>query len=54
MTDRYGKTRIIKLRRAVDALRHAIAKGDPEETQRAWDRCEPWVDRIFVTEATND
>ena len=45
--DRYGRTNIAKIRAAVNALRDAIRSGDPEAIEAAWDRCEPWVDRIF-------
>ncbi|WP_375553379.1 hypothetical protein [Roseovarius mucosus] len=44
MTDRYGKTRIHKIRAAQNALREAIrAEGTPA-IQDAWDRLEPWLD----------
>lgn len=47
MTTHYGLARITKLRAAVSALRSAIrAEGTPA-IQDAWDRVEPWVDRIF-------
>lgn len=48
----YGRTKLSKLRAAVQALRDAIrAEGTPA-IQDAWDRCEPWVDRIFKPEDT--
>ena len=44
MTDRYGNTRIVKIRAAQNALREAIrAEGTPR-IQDAWDRLEPWID----------
>jgi hypothetical protein len=47
MPETYGRTKIGKLRAAVNALRDAIRSGDIEAIEAAWDRCEPWVDRIF-------
>lgn len=45
--ENYGRTKISKLRAAVNNLRTAIrAEGTPA-IQDAWDRVEPWVDRIF-------
>lgn len=45
---RYGNTKIIKLRHAVNELRKAIrAEGTPS-IQDAWDRAEPWLDRMFI------
>lgn len=42
--DRYGKTRMGKIRAAVENLRKAIrAEGTPA-VQDAWDRLEPWID----------
>lgn len=44
MTERYGKTRLSKIRKAVNELRAAIrAQGTPD-IQDAWDRLEPWLD----------
>lgn len=44
VTDRYGKTRIHKIRAAQNDLREAIrAEGTPS-IQDAWDRLEPWLD----------
>ena len=51
--DRYGRARIVTLRRDVNRLRAAIAKGHPIETQEAWDNCERWVDRLFTTEGSD-
>lgn len=43
----YGRTKLSKLRAAVNDLRTAIrAEGTPA-VQDAWDRAEPWIDRIF-------
>lgn len=47
MTDHYGLARITKLRAAVNALRIAIRSEGTPAIQDAWDRVEPWVDRIF-------
>lgn len=49
MTDRYGKAKIVKLRAAVDELRKACREEGTPRIQSAWDRAEPWVDRIFTT-----
>lgn len=51
IVERYGNTKIVKLRRAVDDLRQAIRNEGTPAIQDAWDRAEPWVDRIFVTES---
>lgn len=42
MTPRYGRTRISKIRQAVDGLRHMIATQGTPDIQEAWDRYEPW------------
>lgn len=49
MTERYGNTKITKLRKAVEDLRQAIRKKGTPAIQDAWDRAEPWIDRVFVT-----
>ena len=48
MAERYGKTRIVKLRQATNELRAAIAAEGTPRIQAAWDRAEQWVDRIFT------
>lgn len=50
---RYGKTRISKIKAAVDNLRSAIRSSGTPEIQDAWDRFEPWVDVVFGRPATS-
>lgn len=45
--ERYGATRVSKIRAAYNDLRQAIASGDIEAAQKAFDRYEPWADYIF-------
>lgn len=47
MTDRYGQTRVSKIRTAYNDLRRAIRAGDIEAAEAALDRYEPWADFIF-------
>ena len=48
MTDEtYGHTKIAKLRAAVNGLRAAIRSEGTPAIQDAWNRAEPWIDRIF-------
>lgn len=47
MTERYGKTRVSKIRAAFNDLRKAIRAGDNEAAEIALDRYEPWADYIF-------
>ncbi|WP_306150663.1 hypothetical protein [Roseovarius sp. MMSF_3281] len=42
--DRYGNTRISKIRKAVNDLRRAIQREGTQDIQVAWDRLEPWID----------
>ncbi len=47
---RYGRAKIVTLRRDVNALRKAIrAEGTPA-VQDAWEKAERWVDRVFTTD----
>lgn len=47
MTDRYGNTRVAKIRAAYNDMRAAIRAGDIEAVERALDRYEPWADYVF-------
>ena len=47
MTDRYGQTRVSKIRGAYNALRMAIRAGDMDAAEKALDRYEPWADYVF-------
>lgn len=47
MTERYGQTRVSKIRAAYNDLRRAIRAGDIEAAEQALDRYEPWADYIF-------
>lgn len=47
MTDRYGKTRVSKIKEAVDELRAACRSEGTERVQAAWDRFEPWATIVF-------
>lgn len=47
MSERYGKTRVSKIRDAYNKLRAAIRAGDIEAAEVALDRYEPWADYIF-------
>lgn len=47
MTDRYGNTRVAKIKAAYNDLRAAIRSGDIEAAERALDRYEPWADYVF-------
>ena len=45
MTDeRYGVTKVAKIRAAYNDLRTAIASGDLDAAQKAFDRYEQWSD----------
>lgn len=48
LIERYGNVKILKLRRAVNELRTLIRREGTPDIQSAWDRCEPWLDRIFT------
>lgn len=53
-TDRYGNTKVAKIRAAYNELRRAIRAGDIEAAERALDRYEPWADFIFDRRQAND
>ena len=44
----YGQVKITKIRAAYNELREAIASGDLERAQEAFDRYEQWSDYIMV------
>lgn len=46
-TARHGQRRVVGMWRDWNALRQAVALGDPVATQQAFDECEPWVDWCF-------
>ena len=45
---RYGQVKITKIRAAYNELRDAIASGDLERAQEAFDRYEQWSDYVMV------
>jgi hypothetical protein len=45
--ERYGRRKVSRMLAEWDALRSAVAGGDPEATQAAFDACEEWVDFAF-------
>lgn len=48
MTPRYRRTRVEKIRQAVNEARIAInTEFDHTKVQAAWDRLEPWLGYIF-------
>ena len=47
MSERYGRTKVSKIRQAYNDLRSAIASGDMEKAQEAFDRYEQWSDYIY-------
>ena len=56
MTDkpRYGRRRIDRMLKEWQALRDAVAHGEPEATQAAFDACEEWVDFAFGKASAKD
>ena len=46
-TPRYGRRKITSMLADWNALRAAVANGDVEATQAAFDRCEEWIDFAF-------
>lgn len=46
--DRYGNTKIAKIKAAYDDLRAAVRAGDNEAAQAALDRYEQWADFAFA------
>ena len=47
MSDRYGKTRVAKIKAAYNDLREAVRAHDTEAAEAALDRYEPWADYVF-------
>ncbi len=47
MTERYGQTKVSKIRAAYNDLRDAVRAGRFEEAEAALDRYEPWADYVF-------
>ena len=47
MSDRYGKTRVAKIKAAYDDLREAVRAHDTEAAEAALDRYEQWADYVF-------
>lgn len=47
MTERYGRTKVSKIRAAYNDLRDAVRAGRFEEAEAALDRYEPWADYVF-------
>lgn len=45
--EKYGATRVSKIRDAFNELRAAVRSGDIEAAEKALDRYEPWADFIF-------
>ena len=46
MTERYGNTRVGKIREAVNDLRTAVHDEGTQRVLKAWDRLEPWIDAL--------
>ena len=44
---KHGQRRIVTMRRDWSDLRRAVASGDPDAVQEAFDACEPWIDWCF-------
>lgn len=49
-TERYGRTKVSKIRAAYNDLRAAVRSGDMTVAQEALDRYEPWADYVFGQE----
>lgn len=47
MSERYGKTRVAKIKAAYDDLREAVRAHDTEAAEAALDRYEQWADYVF-------
>jgi len=47
--ERYGQTRVAKIRAAYNDLRVAIRSGDMAAAEKALDRYESWADYVFDT-----
>jgi hypothetical protein len=48
MSDRYGQTRIGKIKAAYDDLRAAVRSHNAEAAEAALDRYEQWADYVFA------
>ncbi len=46
--ERYGRTRVSKIRAAYNELRRAIRAGDLDAAESALNRYEQWADYIFT------
>lgn len=47
MSETYGRAKIVTIKKDFDDLRAAIRSHDAKETEKAWDRCERWVDFVM-------
>lgn len=47
MIERYGRRKVSKMLAEWNSLRQAVATGDIEAAQRAFDKCEEWIDFAF-------
>ncbi len=45
--DRYGRRKVSRMLAEWNALRSALASGDREATQEAFDACEEWIDFAY-------
>ena len=45
--ERYGRTRVAKIKSAYDDLRTAVRSGDLDAANAALDRYEQWADYVF-------
>lgn len=45
--ERYGRRKVSRMLLEWNVLRSAIATGDPEASQAAFDACEEWIDFAF-------
>ena len=54
MSDRYGKTRVAKIKAAYDDLREAVRAHDTEAAEAALDRYEQWADYVFYRSKAQD
>lgn len=46
MPDRYGQTRVTKIKAAFDRHREAVRREGTPAIQETWDRIEPWLDWV--------
>lgn len=49
---RYGRAKTATVRRDFNRLRAAIRKWDAEETEKAFDKCERWLDLWPIQQPT--